>query len=70
MSKLHALALTVKRPVELVDSAHLIARLRGLAQKHRDSGRGGHALGVQTAVALIERELVASRKARRQATPD
>lgn len=39
---------------------HLVARLKGLWKHHVDAGRVSHALGVQSAIALINREVRAA----------
>lgn len=46
--------------VMVVPVPHLVARLKQLWQHHIDAGRISHALGVQSAIALIQREVKAS----------
>lgn len=62
MSKLQALADTVRRRVHLVDVDHLIARLTGLARQHEERSRISHALGVRSAIALIQRDMATQAK--------
>lgn len=48
--------------VMVVPVPHLVARLKQLWQHHVDAGRVSHALGVQSAIALIQREVKSSRQ--------
>lgn len=63
MSKLQALAETVRRQVHLVDVEHLLARLAELAKKQRARGHVTRAGGVHSAIDLIRRDLARQAKA-------
>lgn len=60
MSELHAPAIASARLVHLVDAAHLVDRLTGLARRQEELGRMGEALGVRKAIELVQRDLASS----------
>ena len=45
-----------------VDVEHLVSRLKSLVERHKRAGRVSHALGVQSALELIKRELKVGRE--------
>jgi len=57
----------VQTPALLV-AEHLISRLLSLAERHKRAGRISHALGVQSAIALIRRDM-ASKQAANSSLP-
>ena len=50
------------KEVIVVPVPHLVARLKCLWKHHVDAGRVSHALGVQSAIALIQREVKSSQQ--------
>ena len=47
----------------LLNAEYLISRLQSLAERHKRAGRISHALGVQSAIALIRRDMDSNRVA-------
>lgn len=64
MSELQTPAIAAAREVELVDVVHLVNRLTGLVRRHEESGRISHALGVRSAIKLVQNDMDKARKAR------
>lgn len=53
------------KTVHMLPAAELLAALRDLQQRHKDAGRPSHALGVQTAIGLVQRAVERGRAAQK-----